>query len=590
MTAIFGLYGSNLPRSILRDPENVLSNLPCAESVKTVLRQAVDWNREARFSDAKAFCDALRSALSDSASVPAVTAPIELRRRAASSATDGGGTGGRPDDDETPKPGDGAERDDPYIGLTLNSRYKLEKLVGEGGMGTVYLAKHIVIGKQVAVKILRSDLARNRDNVNRFLREAKAASKIGNPHIVDIFDFGELDDGSSYFVMEYISAKNLADIIDAEKRLSVERVYNIGHQIAAGLGAAHACGIIHRDLKPDNIMIVNRHENGEFVKILDFGIAKVTTADDSKLTRAGIVFGTPHYMSPEQASGVELDHRSDIYSLGVVLYEMLSGQRPFNADNVMAILSKHCNEVPIPVRELAVHCSPRLEAVILRCLEKKPDDRFQSMSELAAELLRAQLDDASESVAPPPSSGKRAQPPGLYTAVKVLTIMLVVIVVAIVLQLRSAASVAPERPLNAVMPVIFEHPPVVVLPPTEAPPPPEPPPQGIEAPQPPQQDPKVVRVSLDAMSSSLGGTVKAVAIIRGKVNTKIELPAIIDVPKGKHVNVTVRAPGHNSELVILNGSKMSVSVTLKPIKPIDALPPPPTTTAPEPDPPPPSYE
>jgi tRNA A-37 threonylcarbamoyl transferase component Bud32 len=295
----------------------------------------------------------------------------------------------------------GAGGKDPYIGTTFDHRYKIDKLLGEGGMGFVYLARHKVIDKKVAVKVLRAEMAKDREILERFLQEARAASSIGNPHIIDISDFGDLPDGSTYFVMEYLDGQSLVQFNDKNNRQPFDVIAKIAIQMANGLAAAHEAGIIHRDLKPENIFVVTRGLDKHFVKILDFGIAKVATSGENKLTRAGAVFGTPHYMSPEQAAGSPLDHRTDIYSLGVMLYEMVSGLLPFTADNFMGILSQHMYQAPPPLGKLNLEpcCPAELEAIIFKCLSKAPDDRYPDMTALSADLQRFQDGHVPDAVA-----------------------------------------------------------------------------------------------------------------------------------------------------------------------------------------------
>jgi serine/threonine protein kinase len=300
-------------------------------------------------------------------------------------------------------------RADRYIGTVIDGRYMVEEVIGEGGMGVVYRCKRKVFGNNVAVKILRQDLAKNPEVTERFMTEAKAASAIGNPHIVAVFDFGELPDGSTYFAMEYLDGHTLGALLQNEGLVGSERVVPIGRQMAEGLAAAHAAGIVHRDLKPENVFVTQR-DGADFVKILDFGIAKVAGLE-SKITRAGAVFGTPHYMSPEQCRGGTIDHRSDVYALGVLLYEMTTGRVPFDAENPLTILSMHLNDPPNRFDSFTprVVAPPGLESAILKCLQKAPDDRFQSMTGVVEQLTAVERGEATEldlhiSFAPPPGS------------------------------------------------------------------------------------------------------------------------------------------------------------------------------------------
>ncbi|MGB5696035.1 MAG: serine/threonine-protein kinase [Polyangiales bacterium] len=276
---------------------------------------------------------------------------------------------------------------DGLIGRTIDGRYRVETVLGEGGMGLVYRVTHTRLNKPLAMKVLRRENTRDPEVIARFRREAESASGIGNQHIVDISDFGTLDDGSTYFVMEYLQGVDLIDAIDVAERMPEERAVRIALQVCRALGAAHDAGIVHRDLKPENVFLVRRDDAEDFVKVLDFGIAKVANGP-KRLTRAGEVLGTPHYMSPEQCQGDDVDLRTDIYAMGVLLYEMVTGHVPHDADTMMGILTKQMYEDPIPPKVRATDVSDRLEQVIMRCLEKERERRYQTMQELLADLER----------------------------------------------------------------------------------------------------------------------------------------------------------------------------------------------------------
>jgi serine/threonine protein kinase len=275
---------------------------------------------------------------------------------------------------------------DPYIGRVIDRRYVIESLIAAGGMGLVYRCRHSVLGKRLAIKIIRGDVAQMPDGTDRFLLEAKAASAIGHEHIVDIADFGALPDGSPYLVMEYLDGISLAALLRNEPDLGIPRIARIATQIAEGLGAAHAAGIVHRDLKPDNVFVLDR-KGEDFIKILDFGVARMAH-NAKKLTQAGTIVGTPHYMSPEQALGLEVDHRGDIYALGVILYELCAGRVPFDGSHYVAVLNQHLHALPPSFSSLEppVHIPGALERIVGQCLAKSPADRFETMAQVSAAL------------------------------------------------------------------------------------------------------------------------------------------------------------------------------------------------------------
>jgi len=263
--------------------------------------------------------------------------------------------------------------------------YRLVTELSSGGMGTVYYAEHPVIGRRAAVKVLRPDVAQNPQVVARFLTEARAANDIHHPNVVDITDIG-VSEGLHYIVMSFLEGETLGERLERDRVLDEPSTIRIVRQVASALGAAHERGIVHRDLKPENVFLLNHPDHPDYVKILDFGIAKLIgsqAAPAGNPTELGTVVGTPAYMSPEQCRATsELDHRSDIYSLGVMLYEMLVGQVPFRALSTTEVLMAHLQETPVPPIELNPKLSMHLNLAILRALEKDPGRRFASMREL----------------------------------------------------------------------------------------------------------------------------------------------------------------------------------------------------------------
>jgi serine/threonine-protein kinase len=271
--------------------------------------------------------------------------------------------------------------------------YRAVSLLGEGGMGAVYLAEHPGIGRRVAIKVLRPDMGHDPQLLTRFLNEARAANAIRHPNIIEVLDSGTTDKGMSYLVMELLEGEVLSARIKRLSRLDERSAIEIAMQAASGLGAAHAKGITHRDLKPDNIFVIPEESDPsrERVKILDFGIAKLhSLSGDSLKTRTGTLMGTPIYMSPEQCLGTkEVDHRSDVYSLGVILYEMLAGRPPFVSEGFGELLTMHLHEPAPPLRQFAPQLSSEIEFAVLKMLVKKPDGRYQSMADVRAALAVA---------------------------------------------------------------------------------------------------------------------------------------------------------------------------------------------------------
>ncbi|MBX3182766.1 MAG: serine/threonine protein kinase [Polyangiaceae bacterium] len=308
---------------------------------------------------------------------------------------------------------------DPFIGREiLGGQFKVLQRIGTGGMGSVYKASQPEMNRMVAIKILHPKLAGRKDLTSRFRREARAMSQLTHPNTVKVFMYGELeDDGSLYIVMEYLEGKNLNQTVRRGGPMSAERAIPILIQVCGALQEAHDMGIVHRDLKPENIFICNQGGLKEFPKVLDFGLAKVTERQMRPgsliLTQEGMVFGTPEFMSPEQAQGQTLDARSDIYSLAVILYEALTGKLPFSAKTPMEYIQKHVTTPPIPLsdRVPGLTFAPGLGAALEKALAKKPADRFQTAQEFAEALAAFGQGVPSGSVPPLASSGAQSMAP-----------------------------------------------------------------------------------------------------------------------------------------------------------------------------------
>lgn len=275
-------------------------------------------------------------------------------------------------------------------GEVVADRYRIVETIGKGGMGTVYRADHVHIRKSFALKVLHRELTHHAEAVRRFEREAIAAARIDHPNVATAIDFGRLESGAFYLVLDHVQGRSLRSLLEEEHQLSEVRTLRIGRQIASALAAAHAAGIVHRDLKPDNVMLVEASSEPDFIKVLDFGIAKLRTEDiaaEPAITRFGTVFGTPEYMSPEQALGQSVDARSDLYALGIMLYEMLAGRTPFADEQLVTVLTRQMTEEPAP---LADTIAVEIRMLVMQLLQKRPEARPAS-AELVLSLLDAML-------------------------------------------------------------------------------------------------------------------------------------------------------------------------------------------------------
>jgi serine/threonine-protein kinase len=266
---------------------------------------------------------------------------------------------------------------DPFVGKVIDGRYEIQARIGEGGMGVVYKARQTSIDRVVAIKMLNAQMASDPTWVQRFNNEAKACSRLQHPNTIRMFDFGQTNDGRLFMTMEFLDGMSLREAV-SKGPLAPQRVVKILIQCCASLAEAHSIGIIHRDIKPDNVFLLNMAGSPDFVKLLDFSVAKLLEGDRMK-TQAGVVFGTPQYMSPEQGRGLPLDARSDLYALGILAFEMLTGNVPFNDDNPMTVIQMHLHGAIPP---LAQTIPPSVQQIVRRALEKDPSRRYQSAGEM----------------------------------------------------------------------------------------------------------------------------------------------------------------------------------------------------------------
>src|SRR5882757_5266838 len=314
---------------------------------------------------------------------------------------------------------------DPLLGKLLGERFLVQELLGQGGSGTIYRAEHVTLRRRVAIKVLHTELSRDDLAVERFRREATTVAEIDNEHIVEIHDFGRTPDGRLYLAMELLEGETLDNILLRDKQLSVERTADILIQVGEALMEAHAIGYVHRDLRPRNIYLANRRGKANFVKLLDFGLAKLVETDaQAASTSLGMTFGDPRYMSPEQARGDRIDRRADIYQLGCVAYEMLTGSPPFAGNRVFDILTKQVTEIPVPLPTRRPGVPLWMEAAVAKMLAKSSENRFATTTRMVEALRRGletgevMEDDVArrrESI-PPPSVSRVMQRMGIQAS------------------------------------------------------------------------------------------------------------------------------------------------------------------------------
>ena len=420
------------------------------------------------------------------------------------------------------------------VGSTLSGRYLVTRKVGQGGMGAVYEATHTLIGKRVAVKVLLEKYAQREAIVKRLKQEAQLASSVNNEHIIDITDFGNTEDGRTFVVMEYLEGESLAECLSRETKLPEQRILRISAQAASALAAAHGKGVVHRDIKPENIFLLRRKDQ-DFVKVVDFGISKSlrnNTEEEVRLTQTGMVLGTPLYMSPEQARGDEdLDHRVDVYALGVIMYEAAAGHVPFSGSNYLSVISQVLNERPKPLRDNRPELSEEFEAIVARAMAKDRDDRYPHAQDMLGDL-NALLDDPTHSTERAKITGPRRLLPrpkiprvawaigGIGIAVGCAALVVVFLMGAKTKQQAKAQQAAVAAAADAAV----------------APPPP-----------PPPVKPQVETIKLRIITDPPNATIYRDSELIGSAPTEIAL-----VKESKDVKITAQLDGYDDATTTVN--------------------------------------
>jgi serine/threonine protein kinase len=368
------------------------------------------------------------------------------------------------------------KHDDALIGKEIG-HCRIERKVGAGGMGAVYLAHHTGLNKPVAIKVLPAELASNGEFIGRFQREARLAARLEHPNVVQVYDVGE-EHGVHYITMQYIEGRSLDLILKEKKKFAVGEAVAVAKRVAVALAAAHKLGVVHRDIKPANILL----SKDGLIKVADFGLAKDTDSNRT-LSGTGQIVGTPYYMSPEQAQGLTVDARSDLYSLGATLYHMITGRKPFEAATPISIVLKHVNEEPVPPRQIDPTIPENVCLVIARLMKKKPDERPASAEALVRELDALKASPASTVQSPPPAKSRRR---AAMIALPIAGILVVGIILGLVLGKPSSAGPT-EGKGDSKKPEIVQastpQPPKATEPPKPIPKPPDPPPPKPEEPR-----------------------------------------------------------------------------------------------------------